>query len=149
MYGTGKLTSKVSVGLARQSGIVLLGVFDRDGLALFVNTRHGDLVLRPELGHLGHPVEIGVVGEMTLEDDSFPDGQVSRVDGDSAVFGGSAGSDVGPVSLLFLHVETGSVGEEDPSADGSGETEPVDDPERGSSVWMMDTNTISWLTTVL
>ena len=130
-----RLTSKVSVGLAGQGGVVLLDHFGVDDLTLVVKTGHGDLVLGPELGHLGHPVEVGVVSEMTLEDDALPDGQVSRVNGDSAVLGGPTGSDVGPVTLLLLHVETGGVGQEDPGTDGTGETEPVDDPERGPGVY--------------
>jgi len=131
----GRLTSKVSVGLAGQGSVVLLDRFGIDGLTLIMETGHGDLVLGPELGHLGHPVEIGIVSEMTLEDDALPDGQVSRVNGDSAVLGGSTSSDVGPVTLLLLHVETGGVGQEDPGTNGTGETEPVDDPERGPGVY--------------
>lgn len=130
-----ELTGKVGVGLARQGGIVLFGHLGVDGLPLVVKTRHGDLVLGPQLGHLGHPVQIGVVSEMTLEDDPLPDAQVTGVDGDPAVLGGATGSDVGPVSFLFLHVETGGIGEEDPGPDGAGEAEPVDDPERGSGVY--------------
>lgn len=74
-------------------------------------------VLVSQLTELHHSVQVRVVSKMTLEDDLLPDTEVARVNGNSAVFTCSALSDIGPVSFLFAQVETGRIGEEDPTED--------------------------------
>lgn len=74
-------------------------------------------VLLSQFAELHHSVQVGVVSEMTLEHNLFPDTEVARVNSDTTVFAGSALSDVGPVSLLFTQVETSRIGEEDPAED--------------------------------
>lgn len=74
-------------------------------------------VLLSQLGQLHHPVQVRVVGEVTLEHDFLPNGQVSRVNGDTAVLLGSALTDVAPVSFLFSKIEASRISEEDPTED--------------------------------
>ena len=76
-------------------------------------------------------VQFGVIGEMSFEDKLLPPGQMSWVDGDTVVLFRSTFSDISPVSILLLQIQTGSVGNEDDSSDPSGETKPTDDPELG------------------
>ena len=125
-------SSKVGVGFARHGEVVLLRVqLVARSLVLLVGSRHTKLVFGSELGHLRHSVEIGIVSEMTLEDDLLPERKVSRVNGNTAVFASSSSSNIGPVSLLLLHVETGGVRKEDDSNDETGQAEPVDDHKLG------------------
>lgn len=126
-----KLTGKESIGFAGQT-TVFLGVIGT--LVLFSILLKSQLVLGSQFSHLGHPVQIRVVGQMTLVNDLFPEGQVPRVDSDTTVLGSSTGTDIGPVSLLLLHIQTGSVGQPNEGSNETGETEPVDDPKLGVSV---------------
>jgi len=91
-----------------------------------------DHVPLPSLEHLPEflgtlsTILLRVVSEMSLEDESLVDGDVARVDGDTVVVAGTTGTDVHPVPVLLSKVETGGVGDEDPSHDPTGETEPAD-----------------------
>jgi hypothetical protein len=51
------------------------------------------------------------------------------VNSDSVVLLCPTFSHISPVSVLFSEVETGGVGNEDPSDNPSGESKPADDPE--------------------
>ena len=124
-------SGKVGVSLTRHGEVVFLLVQLVRSLVLLVGSRHTKLVLGTELGHLGHSVEIGVVSEMALENDLFPKRKVSGMNGDTAVLASSSSSDVGPVSLLLLHVETGSVRKENDGDDETSQAEPVDDHKLG------------------
>lgn len=74
-------------------------------------------ILVSQFAELHHSVQVRVIGQMTLEYDFLPDGQVSRVDGNTTVFVRPALTDITPVSFLFAQIEAGRVGEEDPTED--------------------------------
>ena len=57
-----------------------------------------------------------------------------RVNGNTVVLCGATFSNERPVSVLLSEVETGSVGNEEPSDERSDESKPADNPESGTSV---------------
>ncbi len=93
----------------------------------------GSLTIGPvgtEILDLGLVVELRVV-VLANATDTFPEGQVVRVDGNTVVVVLATGTDVSPAAFLLLEVETGGVGHEDEGEEHTEETEPWDEVELG------------------
>lgn len=59
---------------------------------------------------------------------------MSRMDGNTVIVTRSTRADKLPIPVLFTQIETGSIGDKDPSDEPTGETKPADDPESGVNV---------------
>lgn len=70
-------------------------------------------VQRLQLGNLSFFVECWIVVRTALQDVVFPPREMFGMDGNAVIFVGSAGLDVGEVSLLLLQVETSHVWQKD------------------------------------
>jgi len=100
----------------------------------------GVLVSSLTIGPVGaHVLDLGLVvefGVVVFADatDTFPEGQVMWVDGNTVVVVLTTGTDVSPAAFLLLEVETGGVGHEDEGEEHAEETEPWDEVELGLRV---------------
>jgi hypothetical protein len=97
------LTCEEAAGLGAEDRLVLVVQFVFRPSTFF----NEDLLLLPQDAQLLGPlltVELGIIGTVTLEDVSFPHGQVPWMDGDTMIVLGSPLSHAIPVPLLLTQV---------------------------------------------